>query len=83
VRAGGRDNPPETLHLVPIWCQKKRHFGAFCCLSLPLVANQQKARELCIHTDSRAFKSGDPNGIRIARTDDFRTIIGGLEVFHY
>jgi hypothetical protein len=30
----------------------------------------------------RAFKSGDPNGIRIARTNDFRTIIGGLEVFH-
>ena len=27
-------------------------------------------------------KKSDPNGIRIARTDDFRTIIGGLEVCH-
>ena len=26
--------------------------------------------------------ASDPNGIRIARTDDFRTIIGGLEVCH-
>jgi hypothetical protein len=55
---------PQWLILVPIWCQKTAPFRAFCCFPLPLVANQQKARERCIHADSRAFKSGDPNGIR-------------------
>jgi hypothetical protein len=40
---------------VPIWCQKKRHFGAFGCLALPLVANKEKAREPCIYAASRVF----------------------------
>jgi hypothetical protein len=42
---GGRDNPPEMLNLVPIWCQKMAPFRAFCCSALPLVASKGKARE--------------------------------------
>ena len=40
------------------------HFTAFWFLSVPLEARHEKARKRCIHADSRAFKSGDPNGIR-------------------
>jgi hypothetical protein len=51
----GNEKCPKRQFLVPIWCQKKRHCGAFCCCSLPLLSSKQKAREPCIHAASRAF----------------------------
>jgi hypothetical protein len=34
------------------------------------------------HQDGRSLVASDPNGIRIARRNDFRTVVFGLEVVH-